>query len=223
MNNDNALLLEQKNKEPADLLEEIFNSITHGIGFCAGIVGLVMLIYYASETEDAFRMTGVAIFGSSIILMYLFSSLYHSLIFTRSRKIFQILDHSAIFILIAGTYTPILLNFRNMFGIVLVIVQWSIVVIGIVLESVFKSRVKSISMILYIITGWIIVIAWTPLENSVHYRFFYWLFGGGIFYTFGIVFYVMQRIRFFHLIWHFFVLGGTVLHYLGILFYIAIK
>lgn len=204
-------------------VEEILSAVTHGLGFFAGIVGLIFLIYFSVQTHEPYRVVGTTIFGSSIILLYLFSSLYHSFIFTRSRKIFQIFDHSAIFILIAGTYTPILLNFRSTFGLTLFIVLWAVAAVGIVMESVFRSKIKKLSLLLYFITGWIIVLAWNPLLETVNYRMVYWILGGGILYTFGAVFYIFQYKRYFHVIWHFFVLGGTLLHYLGILFYIAIR
>ncbi|MBQ3319081.1 MAG: hemolysin III family protein [Spirochaetia bacterium] len=203
-------------------LEEIFNAITHGVGFLASIVGLVFLCLFSARTGDAAVITGCILFGCSMILLYLFSSLYHSLVFTRAGNVFQIFDHSAIFILIAGTYTPILLNFHSVFGLVTFIIMWSVAALGITLESVFKYRIKKISMILYFLMGWIIVVAWKPLLASVDRGFLWWVFGGGLLYTLGAIFYVFQHIKGFHVIWHLFVLGGTVMHYLGIMFYIAI-
>ena len=202
-------------------LEEIFNAITHGVGFLASIVGLVFLCIFSSQTGSPAVITGCVLFGCSMILLYLFSSLYHSLVFTKAGNLFQIFDHSAIFILIAGTYTPILLNFHTTFGLVTFIIMWSIAAVGITLEAVFKYRIKKISMILYFLMGWIIVAAWKPLLQSVDAGFVHWILWGGVLYTLGAVFYVLQHIQFFHVIWHLFVLGGTVLHYLGILFYIA--
>lgn len=202
-------------------LEEIFNAITHGAGFLASIVGLVFLCLFSAGTHDAAVITGCVLFGSSMILLYLFSSLYHSLVFTRAGKVFQIFDHSAIFILIAGTYTPILLSLHSIFGLVTFIIMWSVAATGITLEAVFGHRIKKISMILYFLMGWIIVAAWRPLNESVDPRFIWWILGGGLFYTLGAVFYALQKIKGFHVIWHLFVLGGTVMHYLGIVFYIA--
>ena len=202
-------------------LEEIFNAITHGVGFLASIVGLVFLCWFSAKTQDAAVITGCVLFGCSMILLYLFSSLYHSLIFTRAGNLFQIFDHSAIFILIAGTYTPILLNFHTVFGLVTFIIMWSVAAAGITLEAVFGHKVKKISMILYFLMGWVIVAAWKPLKYSVDPKFIWWILGGGLFYSLGAVFYAFQERKGFHVIWHLFVLGGTVMHYLGIVFYIA--
>ena len=203
------------------MLEEIFNAITHGVGFLASIVGLVFLCWFSAQTHDPAVITGCILFGCSMILLYLFSSLFHSLVFTPAMRVFQIFDHCAIFILIAGTYTPVLLNFHTTFGLVTFIIMWSVAAAGMALEAVFGDRIKKISMILYFVMGWVIVAAWKPLMASVDPKFIWWILGGGLFYTLGAIFYALQEIKGFHVIWHLFVLGGTVMHYLGIMFYIA--
>ncbi len=212
---------ELKNR-PQTNVEEIFNAVTHGAGALLSTAALVLMVVSAVvNKKDCEIITGVSIFGATSVVLYLVSALYHSLSKTSARDVFKVFDHSAIFILIAGTYTPIVLAIGGGWGWTLFGIVWFLTVTGIVLEVVFKSKVKKISMVIYITMGWIIVIAWNPMLNSVHHGFVKWLLAGGVFYTAGVGFYIMPGKKYFHVYWHFMVLAGTVMHFFGILFYIA--
>ena len=202
--------------------EEVFNAVTHGIGVLLSTAALVLMTVSAVvHSKNCEIITGVAIFGSTSVFLYLMSTLYHSLSRTKAREIFKVFDHSAIFVLIAGTYTPIVLAINGGWGWTLFGIVWFMTITGIALEIVFKSKVKNISMVMYLTMGWLIVIAWNPMLNSIHYGLVKWLIGGGLFYTAGVVFYIMPGKKYFHVYWHFMVLAGTVMHFFGILFYIA--
>ena len=202
--------------------EEIFNAVTHGIGALLSSAALVLMVVSAvANRKGPGIVAGVVIFGFTSIILYLMSCLYHSLSRTKARYIFKIFDHAAIFILIAGTYTPIVMAIGGGWGWSLFGIVWFLTITGITLEAVFKSKVKKLSMFIYLAMGWIIVIAWNPMLNSIHYGLVKWLLTGGIFYTAGVVFYIMPGIKYFHVYWHFMVLAGTVMHFFGILFYVA--
>jgi hemolysin III len=207
---------------PQTSSEEVFNSITHGTGVLLGIASLVILNIAAAGVKDAKIITGLSIYGAAFVILYLMSTLYHSLSTTKARALFKVFDHSAIFILIAGTYTPIVLAIGGTWGWVLFGIVWFLTINGIVLEAVFKSKVKKISMFIYLAMGWIIIIAWNPMLDSIHFGMVKWLLAGGLFYTGGVVFYILAGIKYFHVLWHFMVLAGSVMHFFGILFYIAI-
>lgn len=213
---------EKKETRTQGLLEEVFNSVTHGIGIFFGIAMIsVLTITAINNDRPALIVTGLVLYGAALVLLYLFSTLYHGLIFTKAKPIFKILDHSAIFLLIAGTYTPIAFQIGGGWGWSLFGIVTGCFILGTVLESVFGSKIKKISMILYVALGWMIVIAWNPMLDSVNYRFVFWLIAGGICYTGGIVFYALTEKRFFHVYWHLAVLAGSIFHFFGILFYIA--
>ncbi len=202
--------------------EEVFNSITHGIAALAGIAGtVILLVLSVRHGRTAIVTVSVAIYGASMILLYLMSSLYHSLSFTRAKSVFKVFDHCAIFLLIAGTYTPIAFRIGGTWGWVIFGIVWGLTLLGIVLEAVFKSGVKKISMFIYLAMGWLIIIAWNPMLDSVNYGFVFWLIAGGLAYTGGVVFYIMPGRYFFHVLWHFAVIAGSVFHFLGILYYIV--
>ena len=202
--------------------EEISNAVTHGTGALLSAAALVLMVVSAVQnSKGPGIVAGVSIFGSTSIILYLMSCLYHSLSKTKARHIFKVFDHAAIFILISGTYTPIVIAIGGGWGWTLFGIVWFLTITGITLEAVFKSKVKKLSMIIYIAMGWIIVIAWNPMLNSIHYGLVKWLLAGGIFYTAGVVFYIMPGKKYFHVYWHFMVLAGTVMHFFGILFYVA--
>ena len=206
---------------PQTVVEEVLNSVTHGLGVLLGIGGSAVLLVKAVPDKSSSIITGLAIFGSAAILLYLMSTLYHSLSATKAKGVLKVFDHSAIFILIAGTYTPMALAIGGGWGWTLFGIVWSLTVIGVVLEAVFKSKVKKISMFIYLAMGWLVVIAWNPMLNSIPYGIVPWLFAGGLFYTGGVVFYILPGIRYFHVLWHLMVLAGTVMHFFGIFYYIA--
>ena len=202
--------------------EEVLNAVTHGIGVLLSSAALVIMVFTAAVNgKSSSVITGLAIFGSTSIILYLMSALYHSLSKTKARDVFKVFDHSAIFILIAGTYTPIVITVGGGWGWTLFGIVWFLTITGIVLEVIFKSKVKKISMSIYLAMGWIVIIAWNPILNSLHSGFVKWLIAGGLFYTGGVIFYIMPGKKYFHVLWHFMVLAGTVMHFFGVLFYIA--
>lgn len=198
--------------------EEIANSITHGIGLALAITALVLLTIKATSRSDLSTVSYV-IYGASLVVLYLFSTLYHSLPIC-AKKVFGIFDHNSIFILIAGTYTPFCLSILkgalgwSIFGIV-----WGIAILGIVLYSVFGSKIKIVSLFAYIITGWLIVIAFKEIKANLSSLSFNLLVVGGIAYTVGCIFYALKKIKWMHTIWHLFVIAGSVLHFFAIYLY----
>ena len=202
--------------------EEVANSISHGLGMVFGIVGLVLLLMQAvSHGADALSITSLSIYGASMILLYLASTLYHAIPFERAKRALKTFDHCAIYLLIAGTYTPFLLiTLRTPLAITLMAVIWAIALIGIVLKIAFVYRFKRLSLATYLTMGWLSLIAIYPLAMSLATGGLVLLAAGGIVYSIGVVFYVNKRIPYNHAIWHLFVLGGTVLHFLAIYFYV---
>ena len=201
--------------------EEIANSVIHGVGVVLGIAGLGVLTAFASLRGNAWHIVGCSIFGAALILLYTTSTLYHSIPLPRVKAVLRALDHSAIFILIAGTYTPFLLvNLRGPWGWSLFGVIWGLALIGIVLRIVRGRRSTLVSVALYIGMGWAVVVAAKPMLNSVAPGGLWLLLLGGLAYTLGVVFYVWKRLPYHHAIWHVFVLAGSILHFFAILFYV---
>jgi len=203
------------------ILEEIWHAITHGIGFFLSIAGLVILVVYSSLHSCALSITSSAIYGSSLVIMYGSSTLYHSITNYRAKKILQIFDHASIYILIAGSYTPIsLLILRGAWGWSIFGINWGIAVIGVALKFLYPRKFEKLSLYLYVIMGWMIVIALEPLVHNMPSGGLWLLVIGGLFYSFGIIFYLKDAKPYFHTIWHFFVLAGSIFHYFAILFYV---
>lgn len=203
------------------LAEEIANAITHGIGAALAIAGLVLLTYFSSIHGDIWHVTSCAIFGGTLVLLYTVSTLYHSLPQPRAKAVMKLLDHSAIFLLIAGTYTPFtLVNLRGPWGWTLFGIVWGIALVGICFESSLLRGWTIISLGLYIAMGWTVVVAIKPLLHSIAPGGFVLLLLGGLAYTFGSIFYLWRQLRFHHAIWHLFVLLGSVLHFFAVLFYV---
>lgn len=199
------------------LVEEIFNSITHGIGALLCLGGLVYLLIIANGSEVE-KIIGFSVFGVSLFLLYLISTLFHSLAFTKAKNVFLIFDRSAIFLLIAGTYTPLLLLALN--GIIswlLLGVIWMIAVTGIVLNAVFQEKIAFVYVPVYILMGWIGLGIFQLMSNNVSGLVLWLLVLGGIFYTLGTIFYAWTRLPFSHMIWHLFVIAGSVCHFLMVL------
>ena len=207
--------------------EEIFNSISHGVGVIFSIVALTLMIVFAAIYGNAWQVISVAIYGATLVILYTMSTLYHAFTNRKVKSIFQIFDHSSIYLLIAGTYTPyclVILRQDSYKGWVLFGIIWAIAILGIVLSSVFPKKLKPLNMMLYIVMGWAIVIAIPDISrimsNQNAINGVYWLIGGGIAYTFGIVFYAIKKIPYFHSIWHLFVLLGTICHFISVFGYI---
>lgn len=201
--------------------EEIANSITHGIGFLLSIPALVMLILNAAETANPWRIVSFSIFGATMIILYLCSTLLHSITHEKMKDFFEILDHSSIYLLIAGTYTPfVLVAIRGGLGWTLFGIAWGLAIIGIVFKCYYVKKYIVASTILYVIMGWLIVMAIVPLYHAIGTTGFMLLIGGGLLYTVGSIFYVMQKIPYFHAIWHLFVLAGSALMYFCVYLYV---
>jgi hemolysin III len=186
-----------------------------------GLAGAIYLIH-ASMRGDRWVVASCSVFAGTLVLVYLFSTLYHSLVVTRARHVFQILDHSAIYLLIAGTYTPFtLISLHGRVGWVLFGFVWTLAVAGVVFKSLLIERFAVASALVYLLQGWVIVFAIRPLFQAIGGHGLAWLVAGGIFYTLGIVFFALDRRPYFHAVWHLFVLAGSVAHYFAILFYVV--
>jgi hemolysin III len=202
--------------------EEIANTVTHGVGLLASIIGLVVLVGASIGRGDPWLIASCAIYATTLVLLYLASTLYHSLSATRARHVFQVFDHSAIFLLIAGTYTPFaLVNLRGTWGWTLLALTWGLAVFGIVFKAMFGPRWPIVSTVTYILMGWSVVIAINPLVQHVAPAGIAWLVAGGLAYTFGVAFYAWERLPYSHMVWHLFVMAGSVCHYVAVLRYVG--
>lgn len=199
--------------------EEIFNGVSHGAGAVLSVAGTVVLIVCAAIYSDAWAVVSSCIYGASLIILYTMSTLYHSITNKRAKAFFRIMDHNTIFVLIAGTYTPITLAvLRGAWGWVLFSVVWTAAIVGIALNSIDLERFKKLSIVCYVAMGWVIVFAIKPLIDSAPMLSLVFLVIGGVFYTGGIVFYAIKRVRYFHSVWHLFTIAGSAFHYFAILF-----
>lgn len=238
---------------PQSSREELANSLTHGLGVLLSIAGLVVMVVFAALHGTARDVVGAAIFGSTLILLYLMSTLYHAFRGPRVKLVFKVFDHSAIFLLIAGTYTPFCLSALGrispgwgwtVFGLV-----WGLAVLGITFKGVFYGRIAKaalspapldhlhtppvqpvdpgfvrrmgwISTGIYLLMGWIIIIAAAPLARSLPAHGLYWLFGGGLFYSVGAGIYSLEKLPYHHALWHLFVVAGSACHVFAVLFHV---
>jgi hemolysin III len=202
--------------------EELANSISHGLGLLLAIVFLIVLLLSAPRMGGNHFLVGVTVFGGTMILLYLASTLYHSLTHQRAKHFFRLLDHSAIFLLIAGTYTPFAVGvLRGPWGWTLLTIVWILAVIGIALKTVFGTNHSWISIVLYLLMGWLAVVAVKPIFLLVPLPGILLILIGGIFYTSGLAFFAAPRLRYGHFIWHLFVMGGTTCHFFAVLWYAA--
>jgi hemolysin III len=201
--------------------EEMVNCATHGVGTVLSVAALIVLVTLAGIKGNILQVVSFSIYGSTLILMYLSSSLYHCFASPRVKLIFQLADHSAIFLLIAGTYTPFtLISLRGPWGWTLFVLIWGLAIIGIALTFFFHNRFRLLFTALYLGMGWLAIIAFKPLMTAILLEGVLWVVGGGLFYSLGVIFYLRGNIRYSHTIWHFFVLAGSMCHFLGILFYV---
>lgn len=201
------------------LLDEFLSSLTHGIGALLSVIGTVVLIVAASRLGDIWKIVSFSMFGATLILLYLASTLYHSSRHPHLRQAFQMLDHCAIFFLIAGTYTPFLLvNMRGPVGWTLFAIIWSLAVTGVVLKIIFGKRYRLARVGIYLAMGWLIVFASNTLVENLSSTALNLIIAGGLAYTFGVVFYLVNRIPFNHAIWHLFVIGGSACHYYAVFY-----
>ena len=199
-------------------IEEIWHIATHGLGLFLSVGALTLLCIFAAQSGSGAKIASAIVFGIALILMYGASILYHSATTPSIKAIFQQFDHCAIYVLIAGTYTPVcLLGIKGTFGWVLFGVAWGIGLVGIILKIVYPGRFKVVSLILYTLMGWMVVVAIKPLMKNLESLPLWLLLSGGLMYTVGIIFYVWKKLYLNHAIWHFFVLGGSILHFFVVL------
>lgn len=204
--------------QPYTLGEEIANSITHGIGAGLSIAGLTVLVMLSVLYGDTWRILSFSIYGTTLVLVYLSSTLYHSFQRPRLKRLFQIFDHSAIYLLIAGTYTPFLLiSLRGTWGWTFMVVVWSLALLGVGYKIFFIERYQKISAASYVVMGWMVVIATEQLLKNLSTPTLIWIAAGGAAYTLGVVFLAWRRLPYSHTIWHLFVLVGSFCHYIAVL------
>jgi hemolysin III len=207
-------------KRVQSLGEEIANSVSHGLGFLAVVAVCPILIVSAVRHDGPAAIVGASVFAFTMMLLYITSTLYHAMTPNKAKRVFQILDHGAIFLLIAGTYTPFTLGvLRGAWGWTLFGLVWGIAVVGIVLKSIGGVRYKRLSTILYLAMGWLVIIVVKPLWFNMPSWGLFWLLAGGMAYTAGVGFYTAKRIRYAHFVWHLFVIAGSVCHCIAVLRY----
>lgn len=202
-------------------VEELFNALSHGIGLIFSILALVLMLYSVTPTNDGWRLAASIIYGSSLILLYSSSTLYHAVSNVRAKFRLRQLDHAAIFILIAGTYTPFtLINLRGNWGIPLFSVIWGIAIAGVIIELATGLKHKKLSLALYLGMGWLVIVAIQPMLAHVDTEGLLLLLAGGLSYSLGVIFYAWKRLFMHHAIWHMFVLTGSVMHFLAVYYFV---
>lgn len=202
-------------------IEELFNALSHGIGIILSVLALILMLYSVSPANDNWRLAASIIYGSSLILLYSSSTLYHAISNVKAKFKLRQLDHAAIFILIAGTYTPFtLINLRGNWGIPLFSVIWSIAIAGVIIELATGLKYKKLSLALYLGMGWLVVIAIQPMLQHVETGGLLLLLAGGLSYSLGVIFYIWKRLYMHHAIWHLFVLTGSIMHFLAVYYFV---
>ncbi len=227
-----ALRAERKAAEAAipkrySIGEEIFNSVTHGIGAGLAAAAIVLLIVravvYAPDDGKGFYITSFAVFGASLFVLYLMSTLYHALTPYGAKKVFAIFDHSSIYLLIAGTYTPFCLTvLRGTMGWVLFAVIWGLAVAGMTFYAIFGSRMRLLSAVTYVLMGWLVVVAFKPMSETLPWLSLVLLITGGVAYTVGCIFYALKKIKWMHSVWHLFVIAGSAFHFFSVYYSIPV-
>lgn len=203
------------------VVEEIINASTHGFGILLSIVGLSVLVAFSSLNGSVMLIVSCAIFGTSLIFSYTSSTLYHAITNEKAKQIFRQFDHAAIYFLIAGTYTPVVLvSLGGTWGWTIFSIIWLSAIIGITLKFVYPHRFKKLSVILYLIMGWFVVIAIKQIMLNMPSGGLWLMLIGGLFYSVGVIFYVWKSLPYNHAIWHLFVLGGSISHYFMVLLYV---
>ena len=201
--------------------EEIINSVTHGVGLALSVVGLVILEVLAALRGTPWHVVSVSIYGATLVILYASSTLYHAFRSPPLKRVFKIIDHSAIYLLIAGTYTPFtLVTLRGPWGWTLFGLVWALALAGIAFKAFFVDHFVIASTIVYLTMGWLVIIAIKPVIAVVPYRGLLLLLAGGLCYTVGVGFFAASRMRYGHAIWHLFVLSGSIIHYFAVLFYV---
>ena len=203
------------------LTEEIWHAITHGIGLALSIAALTIMVAYSSQSGSIISVIASVLFGTTLIILYGSSTLYHAITHHELKKKFQQFDHASIYILIAGSYTHVtLFSLGDTLGYSIFAVVWGVSIIGIYLKFAYPGRFEKLSLVLYLLLGWLIVIAIKPLLEVMAPGGLWLLLIGGLFYTFGVIFYVWDSLPFNHAIWHLFVMGGSISHFFMVLLYV---
>ncbi len=201
--------------------EELVNSLTHGLAVALSIAALTILVVFSSLQRDPWKIVSFSIYGAALVALYTASTVYHAVASKRLRPFLRQIDHSCIYLLIAGTYTPFMLvTMRNAWGWTLFGLVWGLAAAGILFKVFFTGRFEAVATLGYILMGWIAVIAIKPLVQTMPPGVWPWLVGGGLCYTFGVVFYAMGRLRYNHAVWHLFVVAGSLLHFLSFLLFV---
>lgn len=199
--------------------EEIFNSITHGIGTLLSIAALVLLVVFASIKGSAWHIVSFSIFGTTLVLLYLASTLYHSFTREKIKNLFARFDHAAIFLLIAGTYTPfVLTTLRGPLGWTIFGIIWGLAITGVVIRSIYLTRFRKLMVGVYLGMGWMFLIAVVPMVHKLPGTSLIFLILGGLFYSIGVIFYTWRNLKYGHGIWHLFVLAGSIMHFFSVLY-----
>ncbi len=199
--------------------QEFYNFLTHAIGAVLSLIALILMIV-KSISNNCSNLTGVIVFGFSMLLLYSASSLYHRVKPSNLKRILRIMDHSNIYFLIAGTYTPIALFMNNSIGNKITIIVWSIAIFGIIFTLLFWGKLKPLHVVIYLVMGWLVVFFWSDVSESVPSELMFWMIAGGLTYSLGVIFYAMKKIPFYHPIWHLFVIGGSACFFAGIYKYL---
>ena len=208
-------------KSPYTPKEELINTISHAIGLVLSIPALILLVIYANIEGGLWHIVSFSIYGSSLVILYLASTLYHGTKEPSLKKKLNVFDHSAIYLLIAGTYTPFaLVTLNGVWGWSIFAIVWSIAAIGLVLKLFYTGRYNKISTLAYVLMGWVMVIAIKPLINNLSAEGLFWLFIGGLFYTIGAILYLIKKLPYNHAIFHIFVLLGSLSHFIAVFYYV---
>lgn len=203
--------------------EEIMSAVSHGVGALISVVALILCVVFSAKHGNIIAVISSIIYGVNLIILYTMSTLYHSLAVNNAKRVFRIIDHCSIYLLIAGTYTPFtLVALKQPLGLILFLIIWAVAILGIVLNAINLKKYKLISFISYLVLGWVIVFAYNPLVEAVDWSGILLLIAGGVVYTVGAIFYGFGRkIKYFHSVFHLFVLTASILHFLSILLYVV--
>ncbi len=208
-------------KPEYSVAEEIANSVTHGVGMLLSISGLAVMVSFASVNGTIWHVTACSVFGATLIISYAASTLYHGIPQPAAKRVLKVIDHVAIYLLIAGTYTPFtLISLRGPWGWSLFGTIWGLALLGVVLKITMLGKIKGISTAIYLAMGWIVVVAFKPMLAAVETGGLLVLLAGGLAYSAGVIFYAWDRLPYNHAIWHLFVLAGSACHFFAILFYV---
>ncbi len=214
--------LKTQSRRLYSLGEEIVHSITHGIGAGLSVAGLTLLVVLAVLYGNVYQIVSFSIYGATLVILYLASTLYHSFQQPRVKQVFKVIDHASIYLLIAGTYTPFLLvAIRGPWGWTLLVIVWGLALLGISLKTLFIHRFQKLSVLAYILLGWLSLVATKELLANMPVGGMIWLAVGGAVYTIGVIFYALKKVPYTHAVWHLFVLGGSICHYFAVLLYLA--